>query len=406
VTKILFLGDLAGTGFGSVTKDMGQALIELGQDVRFISQNELGELPEPFASRTFSVNDPNGWLALKREGITGLLDGTIWPDGWTPEAAIILGDFYGVQEVVMATEETRKAFASIPTLHYIPVEGVDLPPTWKSLWDIVHPVAMSNFGVEQIKRILGREVPMVYHGVDTEVFRPVSQTKPLWINEKALRSKADCKKFFGGDPNTRWLLRTDRHMPRKRYASLFRSVAPVLATHPDTFLIVHCRSIDQGGNLNDTLSKYPQRIRSRILNTGFHDQAGGASRNILTALYNAADVYVSVSAEGFGLTIAEAIACGTPAVGLDYSSVPEVIGPAGLIAPIGGIVDNEWDHFWAAVDEQQYGPIVAKLLDDDILRKQLGRAGPDHVRAHFSWGKAALQFSGIIREYVSEGVAA
>ena len=402
----MFLGDLAGTGFGTVTKDLGGALLALDHDVRFISQNELGELPEPFASRTFAVNDADGWLALRREGITGLMDGSVWPDAWRPEAAIILGDFYGVQEVVLANEATRAAFASVPTLHYIPVEGVDLPPTWKGLWEIVHPVAMSEFGVAQIERILGRRPPMVYHGVDTDVFRPVSNSKPLWIGGKALRSKADCKRFFGGDPRTKWLLRTDRHMPRKRYASLFRSLAPVLATHPDTFLVVHCRSIDQGGNLDDTLSKYPPHVRSRILNTGFHDQAGGASREILAALYNAADVYVSVSAEGFGLTIAEAIACGTPAVGIDYSSVPEVIGPAGIVAPIAGVIDNEWDHFWAAVDERKFGPIVASLLDDDIARKTLGRAGPEHVRTHFQWSRAALQFSAIIRDTLAQGAAA
>lgn len=406
MTRILHFGDLAGTGFGTVTKDLGKALLDLGHDVRFISQNELGELPEPFKSRTLSVNDPNGWLALKREGITGVMDGSVWPDQWAPEAAIILGDFYGVQEMVMATEDTRKAFASVPTLHYIPVEGVDLPPTWKGLWEIVHPVAMSNFGADQIEKVIGHKPPMVYHGVDTSIFRPVSGSHPLWINGTPLRSKADCKKFFGGDPRAKWLLRTDRHMPRKRYASLFRALAPVLATHPDTFLVIHCRSIDQGGNLNDTLSKYPKQISSRILNTGFHDQAGGASREILTALYNAADVYVSVSAEGFGLTIAEAIACGTPAVGIDYSSVPEVIGLAGIAAPIAGIVDNEWDHFWAAVDERKYGPIVSELLDDDILRRNLGRAGPDHVRQNFQWAKAALQFSSIIREHTSQGVAA
>jgi alpha-1,3-rhamnosyl/mannosyltransferase len=115
-------------------------------------------------------------------------------------------------------------------------------------------------------------------------------------------------------------------------------------------------------------------------------------------LYNAADVYVSTSAEGFGLTVAEAIACGTPAVGLDYSAVPEVIGPAGLLAPIAGLVDNSYDHFWAIPDERKFGPLVASLLDDEVLRKRLGKAGPTHVRANFTWPKAAEAFSAAIAE--------
>src|SRR6188508_2333383 len=98
MTRVLLLADLAGTGFGTVTQDLGRAMLANGHDLRFVSQNELGDLPEPFASRTFRVNDPSGWQALQATGITGLMDGTIWPDHWTPEAAIILGDYFAVRE--------------------------------------------------------------------------------------------------------------------------------------------------------------------------------------------------------------------------------------------------------------------------------------------------------------------
>lgn len=408
--RIIFLGDLAGTGFGSVTMDLGRALLALGHDVRFISQNELGELPEPFASRTFSVNDPAGWMALKAVGLIGLFDGTVWPDGWAPEAGIQLGDVFAVRELVMANELTRAAYRSIPVVHYVPVEGVDLPPTWRALWDILHPVAMSQFGARELAKIIGYEPPVVYHGIDVEQFHPVSAERPIFLTsndggmKRTLRSRAECKAMFMHDGSeswsatvrkaegVRWLLRTDRHMPRKMYASMLRAVAPVLHTHPDAYMVMHCRSMDEGGYLPDTIAKYPPHIAKRMVITGFHDQVGGASRNVLAALYNAADVYLSASAEGFGLTVAEAIACGTPAVGLDYSAVPEVIGPAGLLSPIAGLIDNGYDHFWAVPDERAYGGLVASLLDDDVLRKRLGRAGPAHVRDTFQWDRAAEQF--------------
>lgn len=402
MTRILFFGDLAGTGFGSVTLDLGKALLDAGQDVRFISQNELGQLPEPYESRTYRVNNPDGWQALKAVGIMGLLDGSLWPDGWVPEAGILLGDYFAIREVVMANADTIAAFGSIPVLHYVPIEGVDLPPAWRPLWDVVHPVAMSEFGANQIEAITGKRPPMVYHGVDTTQFRPITPKDPLRLKDaegevvKTLRSKADCKRLFGAPDGARWLLRTDRHMPRKLYPSMLRSLAPVLAANPDLYMVIHCRTADEGGIMSDTISKYHPSIARRIVNTGFHDYAGGASRDILTALYNAADVYVSTSAEGFGLTVAEAIACGTPAVGLDYSAVPEVIGPAGLVAPIGGLIDNPYDHFWAVPDERQYGGIVASILDDDILRRRLGDAGPEHVRTNFSWTKAAVAFGDIL----------
>jgi glycosyltransferase involved in cell wall biosynthesis len=219
-----------------------------------------------------------------------------------------------------------------------------------------------------------------------------------------LRSKAEAKRFFGGDPKSRWILRTDRFMPRKRYGSFLRALAPVLAERPDTFLLMHCRSVDEGGHLYDLISKYPRPIADRMLISGFHDKLGGAPRDILTALYNAADVYASCSAEGFGLTIAEALACGTPAVGMDYSAVPEVIGPGGLLARINRLDDNEYDYAWATVDEKEFGAKVGQLLDNELQRRSFGRAAAAHVRASFQWSTAARQF-GEVMETRMEAVA-
>lgn len=409
----MFFGDLASTGFGTVTMDLGRALLDIGHDLRFVSQNDLGDIPEPFRSRTFSVNaddlDPDkatafGWnsLSLTGKGIAGLIDGSVWADGWTPEAAVMLGDFTAARMVVLADESTEAAFRSIPSFHYVPIEGVDLPPSWRQLWEVVHPIAMSEFGATQIERIMGARPPMIYHGVDTEAFRPVTRERPLRLDSPAkhwkLRDRAMCKKFFGADPRTRWLFRADRNMPRKRMASMLRALAPVLATRRDVYLVIHCRAHDQGGNLRDLISKYPPEIGRRIILTGLVESYGFVPRELLIALYNAADVYVSTSAEGFGLTIAEAMACGVPAVGMAYSAVPEVIGPGGLTAPVNYLVDNEYDHAWAAVDEKAFGIQVAQLLDNPGLAAEMGKAARAHIRASFSWQTAAQQFSALITE--------
>ena len=51
--------------------------------------------------------------------------------------------------------------------------------------------------------------------------------------------------------------------------------------------------------------------------------------------YNCADLFVYPSVfEGFGLPVLEAMACGMPVLTSDASSLPEVVGPAGLcLAP-------------------------------------------------------------------------
>jgi hypothetical protein len=108
--KILFLGDQAATGFGTVTKDLGGALIDNGMDVRFVSQNELSEdITEPFKGRTVDlVSLP--WVMDTRlgggartvnasEALGEVLQGTSQAvldsgeptRGWKPDAAIVLG---------------------------------------------------------------------------------------------------------------------------------------------------------------------------------------------------------------------------------------------------------------------------------------------------------------------------
>jgi glycosyltransferase involved in cell wall biosynthesis len=426
--RLLWVGDLAATGFGTVTSDIGAALLELGLDVRFLSQNDLQDLPERFASRTFDlayftygaagVEDVRAFLPAlllgtlapwlrHDDGCPGELDncscqprleehrlanGEPWGD-WRPDACVLLGDYYAVRHIVRTVG--LELFQQLPTFHYVPIEGHDLPPRWRLIWDVIKPIAMSRFGQEEIERVTAERPPLVYHGVDTEVFHPVAASDPLVVETErptTLRSKAACKVWFGLNPAMTLLLRTDRNMPRKGYPALIRALAPILAERPNVALALHCRSLDQGGDLWDSISKLPAEVQQRILVPDW----GAMPRDALVALYNAADLYVSTSAEGFGLTIAEAIACGVPAVALDYSAVPEVVGPAGALAPVGRVLDNEYGHHWALPDEAEFGRRVAYLVDRPHKRLALGAAGPAHVRKNFSWVVAAERFSAIV----------
>ncbi len=95
----------------------------------------------------------------------------------------------------------------------------------------------------------------------------------------------------------------------------------------------------------------------------------------LVALYNAADVFVYPSIyEGFGIPPLEAMACGTPVVCSNTSSLPEVVGDAALMV----------DPF----DVEALAGAVARVLDDADLRAQLTARGPARAAA-FSWEKTA-----------------
>ena len=407
MTRVLFFGDAAPSGFGSVTMDLGRALLARGLDVRFVSQNDLpGDLPSPFRERTVDVssiiNTAEGAIGLRDfipsiirgDAEVSLADGTGW-QRWQPDACILLGDFAAARHFARPYLD---AFASLPTFHYVPVEGIDLPPAWADLWRVLSPVAMSRFGQVEVAKVTGTLPPLAYHGVDTDTFHPATPSHPIVVEDGGQRdvitSKESAKRWLGIHPKARVILRTDRNMPRKRYGSMLRALAPVLADRPDTALVIHCASWDQGGNLHDSISKLPAHVQRQVRVT---DQRG-LPREVLATLYNAADVYVSTSAEGFGLTIAEAIACGVPAVGLDYSAVPEVIGPAGVVVPPAGLYDNEYDHYWAWPDEERFGAAVGFLLDHPSKARGLGAEGPRHVARNFTWRACADVFETAIMD--------
>lgn len=93
--------------------------------------------------------------------------------------------------------------------------------------------------------------------------------------------------------------------------------------------------------------------------------------------YNAAEalVYPSVY-EGFGLPVLEALACGTPALVSDVSSLPEAVGEGGLRLPPDDVLA------WAEA--------LRRALNDPDWRAEMGSRGLAHA-ARFTWAGTAAQ---------------
>ena len=99
------------------------------------------------------------------------------------------------------------------------------------------------------------------------------------------------------------------------------------------------------------------------------------SEEDLICLYNISTCFIYPSFfEGFGLPPLEAMACGTPVAVANATSLPEVVGDAGIY----------FDPF----DVQSIQNAISVLMEDSVLRSELSKKGIERNKL-FSWEKSA-----------------
>lgn len=115
---------------------------------------------------------------------------------------------------------------------------------------------------------------------------------------------------------------------------------------------------------------------------------GYVSNDRLPLWYNAADVFVYPSLyEGFGLPIVEAMACATPVIASNSTSLPEAAGDAALLVP--------------PLDVAAWRDALHSLLNDADQQDDLARRGRKHA-GQFDWSRTAQQTADSYRRALSE----
>ena len=111
---------------------------------------------------------------------------------------------------------------------------------------------------------------------------------------------------------------------------------------------------------------------------------GRVSDEELVEHYRRADAFVDTSLyEGFGFQVLEAMACGTPVVASDTTSIPELVGDAALLCPPG--------------DADAFAAALRRLRSEDGLADELRRRGLERAAA-FTWERTALALADAVEE--------
>lgn len=266
-----------------------------------------------------------------------------------------------------------KGWDNIPIASWVPLDHTTMPPKVEA-WlrkENVTPIAMSPFGVEQMKR-KGIECEYVPHAIDTKVMKPTATIQGQ-----------DAREFMGLTED-QFLVgsvaanKASGLIHRKAFSENLLAFSIFLEKHPNAKLYLHTDPLGTAGGWN--LLKVLQAFgipKDSVLFPPFVDYRYGMSTEDLAGLYSAMDVLLAPSfGGGFEIPIVEAQACGTRVIASSWTA------PKDLVAEDGWLVDGQpmWDAGQDAVWQIPSIPSIVEALE---LAYQAER-GPSQIAIDFA----------------------
>jgi phosphatidylinositol alpha-mannosyltransferase len=197
-------------------------------------------------------------------------------------------------------------------------------------------IAVSSAAERTVAAHIPGDYEIVPNGIDVERFRTP-------------RPRPAC---FA--PNRRHVFYVGRMEPRKGVDVLVRAMAEVARTRPDTTLIL----------AGDGVDRPALEALAREAGAPAHF-VGRVSDEDLPAYIQASEVVCSpaIGGESFGIVLLEAMAAGTPIVASRIDGYEALVGPldCARLAPPG--------------DAAAFAHEIGRLLDSDVLRRQLSERG-------------------------------
>ena len=274
-----------------------------------------------------------------------------------PEQALQKGDIPSEAVPIFS-----KYYRTFRHLAYFPIDGLCKDETFHPhlkpiIREMDYPVCICNWIKDAIKKDIGIEPDMIYHGVDTKIFKPV--------NKKEARKKLNLYQFgLSEDAFVVGMIGTNQN--RKKFEDFIPAMAELIKQRGNVyfFCFTEYKSRYQGNHdLLQLMAQYG--INERCIDTrkylGCPDE--GSEETVgMTDIYGMADVTVLLSiGEGFGIPPLYSRSMGIPCLVTDCTAMSELCADDFERIPV------KWWYHGSGIN------LVRYITDTDELVKRLIR---------------------------------
>lgn len=232
-----------------------------------------------------------------------------------------------------------------------------------------HIITISDSSKDDIHKFYGiadKKITVAYPGYDEKLFKP--------INDKdAIQNILDKYKISGN-----YIIYIGTIQPRKNLLRLIQAMEKI-----DNLKLVIAGKIKGQGRkawMNEEILNQPKKLKieEKVIFTDF------VPTEELPHLISGSRAFILPSLwEGFGIPVVEAMACGVPVITSNVSSLPEVVGDAGLL------VDPK--------STTQIEQAIRLLTTDQKLHIKLSKKALEQAKK-FSWQEMAAQVVDVLKK--------
>ena len=329
-----------------------------------------------YAHKQFSFPKASTNMVLRTGG--GHVPGTLWVQARLPWllAKDSIDVFWGTQHVIPLIKAGRIKMAL--TIHDLVFKRFPETVEWTNLL-INQSLVSSSLKKSDIILAVSHSTTNDLHHFYPRLNKPIEQVLPGVDNTFTRIYKTAAKDYvkskFGIEQP--FILVVGTQEPRKNFITAFRAFNRLASTIPHLLVSVG----QMGWKIEHVLQEINGKNLSQRVRFLNYVQAEDLPR-----LYSAADVFLFPSLyEGFGIPPLEAMACSCPVITSNTSSLPEVVGDAGIQLP--------------PLDVQLWADKLKSVLQDKQLQEKMSQAGLRQAKK-FTWERSSAKLWDIFKKLV------